>query len=191
MEKDIAFILEVENLKNIKRRSRHLFDDEHENDAEHSFHISLMAYVLREYFEEEINMERVVEMLLCHDLVEIYAGDTFAYDTKGYESKAQREEEASEKLYSILDDKKASYYKNLWKEFEDGTSSEARYAACLDRLQPMLLNYHRKGGTWKEYGTTRKMVDKRAEKIREASPKFREFIDNLLDDAVRKGYLDE
>lgn len=189
--REIVFLMEIENLKSIERKSRHLFDNKHENDAEHSWHIAMFAMILHDYMDVETDLLRTIKMLLIHDLIEIYAGDTFAYDYEAIKTKKERETKAAEKLFSILDDKKRDELWELWNEFEEMKSPEAKLANACDRLEPIYLNYYNKGGTWLEYKVSRKMIEKRAEPVRSASSKFNELIDDLLNRCESEGYFIE
>ena len=142
-----------------------------ENDAEHSFHIATMAVVLREHSVfPDVDLERVMKMLLVHDLVEIDAGDTFAYDDGGNETKALREERAAARIYGLLPEDQGTELVALWREFDAAETHDALFAAALDRLQPMLNNLHTDGHTWRESGVTLEKVRKRAEPIERAIP---------------------
>ena len=184
--KDMEFIVEIDKMKNIYRMTNVIGEDKKENDAEHSWHISIMAIILAEYSNEDIDLLKVVKMLLIHDLVEIYAGDTFCYDTKANEDKKQREEKAADKIYGMLDKEKGSALRKLWDEFEQGLSPEAKFAAAMDRLQPILNNYHNGGGTWKEFGIKKSQVHKRLEPVKEASHDLWEYAEDLINKAIEK-----
>ena len=153
--KQIEFITEIDKLKQIYRQNVVIGTSRNENDAEHSWHLAIMAILLSEYVEDEkLDLLRVIKMLIIHDLVEIDAGDTFCYDEKAKEDKAQREEKAAERLFNILPSDQAEEIMDLWKEFEEKETLEARFAACMDRLQPLILNYNTHGHTWQKPGVT-------------------------------------
>jgi len=163
-----------------------------ENDAEHSWHIALMAVLLSEHADREgIDLKHVVIMLLVHDLVEIDAGDTFCYDEKGNADKSEREKKAADRIFNLLPPDQAAYFRSLWDEFESRRTAEARFAAAMDRFQPLLHNYHTCGGTWKEHGVRKKQVVSRNQPIENGSTTLWEYASQLIDDAVTKRYLKE
>ncbi|HHU78015.1 MAG TPA: HD domain-containing protein [Clostridiales bacterium] len=186
----IRFIVEIDKLKQVFRQSALIGDRRKENDAEHSWHLAAMAMLLTEYVKEEgVNLLRVIKMLLIHDLVEIDAGDTFAYDEKGNEDKEEREMQAAERIFSLLPSDQADEVWRLWREFEEKETPEARYAASIDRLQPLLLNYHTEGYTWKMPGVNREKVYERMAVIKESMPRVWEAVEEIIEDSVKKGYL--
>ena len=150
LRKQIEFIVEIDKLKHVLRQSALIHDRRRENDAEHSWHLGVMAMLLAEYVREDsVDILKVMKMVLIHDLVEIDAGDTFAYDELGYEDKEERELQAAERIFSLLPSDQAGKMWELWQEFEEKQTPEARFAASLDRLQPLLLNYQHQGAYWK------------------------------------------
>ncbi|MGX9365000.1 HD domain-containing protein [Desulfoplanes sp. PS50] len=185
----ISFLLELDKLKDIKRQSRIIPSLRRENSAEHSWHIAIMALVLGRDYGKDVDLSRVVTMLLLHDIVEIDAGDTYAYDQEGYQDKEEREQEAAARIFGLLPPDQAETLRTTWEEFEQGASREARFAHSMDRLMPLLHNYYSQGSTWKSHGTCRSQVQNRMAKIREASPELWEFAENLIDRAVSQGYL--
>jgi putative hydrolase of HD superfamily len=185
----ITFLLELDKLKEIKRQSRIIPSLRRENSAEHSWHIAIMALVLGRDYGKDVDLSRVVTMLLLHDIVEIDAGDTYAYDQEGYQDKEEREQEAAARIFGLLPPDQAETLRTTWEEFEQGASREARFAHSMDRLMPLLHNYYSQGSTWKSHGTCRSQVQNRMAKIREASPELWEFAENLIDRAVSQGYL--
>lgn len=187
----LGFVLEVEQLKQVFRQTLLPGDRRRENDAEHSWHLSVIAMLLVEYAAAEVDLLKVLKMLLIHDVVEIDAGDTFAYDVAGHEDKAQREQQAADRLFGLLPADQAATYRALWDEFEQRQSAEARYAAALDRLQPLLLNFHTGGAAWQRHGVKKAQVIARNEHIREGAPALWEFARKLIDAAVAKGILAE
>ncbi|GIP33267.1 HD domain-containing protein [Paenibacillus sp. J2TS4] len=189
--KQIEFIVEIDKLKSVYRKSVLMDKSRTENDAEHTWHLSVMAILLLEHAnDEEIDILRVLKMLLVHDLVEIDAGDTFAYDDKGHEDKYERELAAAKRIFSLLPEDQREEFLALWHEFEDRVSSESRYAAALDRLQPLLHNYYTEGYTWQKYGITSDKVLARNRHISEGSASLWAFAENLIRSAVDKGYLE-
>ncbi|MBE6826971.1 MAG: HD domain-containing protein [Ruminococcus sp.] len=159
--RQIEFLLELDKLKNIYRQTLVLHEDRAENDAEHSFHLALMACILAEHANEPVDVLHTMKMVLVHDVVEIDAGDTYCYDTKGYEDKAEREQKAADRLYALLPEEQAAEYRALWEEFEAGETAEAKFANALDRIQPMLLNYKKGGISWMKHGITEAQVTNR------------------------------
>ena len=190
LRKQIDFIVEIDKLKRVYRRSRVISDpDRRENDAEHAWHLTAMALVLHRYAEGNPDLLRTLKMLIIHDLVEIDAGDTFAYDEAAHSDKRQREERAAERLFGLLPEEQADEMYRLWLEFEEGGTPEAKFAAALDRLQPILTNYLTEGVTWQEHGVTSGQVFERNRIIEKSSPALWEFAKRLIEDAVAKGYL--
>lgn len=191
LHQQIGFILEIDKLKLIVRRTLLIDQSRRENDAEHSWHLAMMALVLAEYAEPGVDIGRVIHMLLLHDLVEIDAGDAFFYDAAAEADKAAREQQAAERLFGLLPDGQGVGLRALWEEFEARETADARFARALDRVQPMLHNFHTEGGTWKEYGVTLDQVRSRRALIAEASPQLWDYVDGLLAEAVRRGFLAE
>ncbi|NLB42302.1 MAG: HD domain-containing protein [Clostridiales bacterium] len=190
LKKQIDFITEIDKLKQILRQSVLIDDRRRENDAEHSWHLAAMAMLLFEYIkEEEVDLLRVMKMVLIHDIVEIDAGDTFAYDEKGYEDKREREMKAAERIFNILPQDQAEKMNELWLEFEEQETPEACYAASLDRLQPLLLNYNSEGHTWKKPGVNSEKVYQRMAIIKESTPDIWEYVVEIIEDSISKGYL--
>ena len=189
LDRQLAFILEIDKLKSVFRRSYLLGGERTENSAEHSWHVATMAIVLAEHADDEIDLFRVVRMLLTHDLVEIDAGDTFCYDEVGAADKEERETRAADRIFGLLDEDQRTDFRALWDEFEACTSPESRFANALDRLMPLLHNYHTQGRAWKEHGITRGQVLRRNAHIRDGSESLWRFTRGLIDDAVDKGYL--
>lgn len=188
--KQIGFIVEIDKLKNIFRQSYLVDGSRKENDSEHSWHLAVMAFLLSEHFEGgAVNVMKVMKMVLIHDLVEVYAGDTYCYDEKGYEDKCEREKAAADKLFAMLPSDQEKEFMELWREFEDAESPEARFASVLDRLQPLLLNYNSEGKSWKEHGIRKEQTLQRNGMIIEEGGSMGEYALKILEDAVEKGYL--
>lgn len=188
--KQIEFIVEIDKSKEILRQSILINNPRNENDAEHSWHLAVMAILLSEYSESnELDILHVIKMVLIHDLIEIYAGDTFCYDKKANKDKFLREQEAAEKLFNILPSDQTQEFLNLWHEFEELKTPEARFASCLDRIQPLLLNYKSHGHVWKKLGVTSKNVFKRNEMLEKNVPLLWEYVKEVIDDSIKKGYL--
>lgn len=191
LRKQISFIVEIDKLKNVYRQSYLTDKSRHENDAEHSWHLAIMAFLLSEHVEEKVDILRVIKMVLMHDLVEIDAGDTYCYDEKAKLDKREREEKCAKRIFEMLPEEQCREMYELWEEFELMETPEAKYAAALDRLQPVLLNYFSEGKSWKEHGIRIDQVIERNGRIKNSSPELWEFVEELLDDAVKKGYLKE
>ncbi|MBQ9898568.1 MAG: HD domain-containing protein [Ruminococcus sp.] len=189
LNKQIAFMLELDKMKALYRQSYVLNEDRKENDAEHSWHLAVMAFLLAEHANEDVNIAHVMKMVLLHDVVEIDAGDTYCYDTEANKSKAEREEKAAQRIYSILPEDQREEYYALWREFEERETPEARFATVLDRLQPMLLNYTRHGQAWQEHGIHKEQVLSRNMPYFDASDDLAELIREVIDDAAAKGWL--
>lgn len=191
MEQQFAFALEVDKLKNIFRQTRLSGHGRRENDAEHSWHIALMAYLFREYANEEVDILRVMLMCLVHDIVEIDAGDTYAYDAQGLETQAAREAAARERLYSILPEDQGAELAALFDEFEACETPEARFARALDNIQPMMLNHSNGGGDWREHGIAAEQVYRRQSRTRLGSERLFAVADEVIRENIRKGNLTE
>ncbi|MBP3950439.1 HD domain-containing protein [Bacillus suaedae] len=187
--KQIEFIVEIDKLKSIYRQSFIMDGSRQENDAEHTWHLSMMAIILLEHANESLSIVRVLKMLFIHDIVEIDAGDTFAYDTTGYLDKFEREKAAAERIYGLLPIDQRDELFALWIEFEEGNTAEAQFAAAVDRLQPLLHNFYTEGKSWRKHGITREMVLDRNKHIALGSKKLWNYAQKLIDEAVEKGYL--
>jgi putative hydrolase of HD superfamily len=192
LRKQLQFILEIDKLKTILRQSPLIDQSRKENDAEHSWHLAVMAILLSEYAKERhMDIFHVVKLALIHDLVEIDAGDTFCYDKTGNNQKLEREKRAADRIFNILPQDQAGEMRALWDEFEARETPEACFAAALDRLQPLLHNFHTQGGTWREHGITRQQVIQRNSPMQDGAPTLWEYAEKLIDEAVEKGMLKE
>ena len=189
LRKQLEFIREIDKAKTVLRRSVLLDRSRRENDAEHSWHLAVMAILLVEYANEPVDLLKVVKMLLIHDLVEIDAGDTYAYDAKGHEDKYEREQRAADRIFGLLPQEQGEELRRLWEEFEERRTPEARFAAAMDRLQPVMLNYLTEGVVWRQHGVTSEQVIARNRHIAEGSEVLWEVAAEYIQDAVRKGYL--
>lgn len=169
LEKQISFIVEIDKVKNIFRQTLLADGNRKENDAEHSWHIALMAILLKEYAEEEVDVLKVMTMVLLHDLVEIDAGDTYAYDTVAAASKREREVKAADRIFGMLPEDQGGYFRALWDEFEAYETADAKYAHLLDNFQPLLLNDASGGISWREHEVKKSQIYKRNERIEETS----------------------
>ena len=189
LEAQIQFILEIDKLKTVLRQSSIISEDRRENSAEHSWHLAVMAILLAEHAAEPVDLYRVIKMVLIHDLVEIDAGDTFCYDEQGNLNKAEREQACADRILAVLPQDQASELRTLWEEFEARDTADSRFAAALDRLQPMLLNYHTEGAAWRRHGISMEQVQKRNSPMGEGAPALWQYAKVFIADAVEKGYL--
>lgn len=189
LDQQLLFTAQIDKMTSILRRTLLVDGSRRENDAEHSWHIAVMAMLFSEYAPEPVDIGRVVRMCVVHDLVEIEAGDTFAYDVSGNTSKADREKAAADKLFSALPEEQGQMIRSLWEEFDAMETPDAKYAACMDRLQPFLHNTLTEGHTWVEGKVNRAMVEKRMGIIRDYMPRVYQWIEANLDNAVEKGWL--
>ena len=188
LEKQIQFIVEVKNIF----RQTYLSDGERkENDAEHSWHLALSAILLKEYVSEEVDLLKVITMVLIHDLVEIDAGDTYAYDSAGAKDKREREEKAADRIFSILPTEQGQYFRELWEEFEEYETEEAKYAHLLDNFQPMLLNDAAKGKSWSEHQVKKQQIYKRNERIEETSETIWGEMQRIVEENIQLGNIHE
>lgn len=188
LEQQIAFLIEIDKLKQVLRRTRLIGGERRENTAEHSWHATMIALVLAEYSNEPIDVQRAIKMLLVHDIVEIDAGDTFAFDAVGYLDKAEREQAGAARIFGLLPGDQGAELRELWEEFEAGKSPEAKFANMADRLMPALQNYSNDGGTWREANLDRAKVAHRMEPISAAAPVYA-YVNDLIDQAVAQGMI--
>lgn len=204
LEAQLAFLMEADKLKNVYRQTYTRVDDlppmpegsnvtqpytRRENDAEHSFSLALFTAVLAEYSNEPIDVLKTMKMVLVHDIVEIDAGDTYCYDAAGNATKAQREQLAAQRLFGLLPEGQREEYRGLWVEFEEQKTPEARFAAVMDRIQPLLLNLSRNGLSWQQHGIHLGQVQQRNARLHEGSQALHEYIFSLLEDANKRGIL--
>ncbi|MFI1966385.1 HD family hydrolase [Streptomyces pathocidini] len=189
LHQQIDFILEVDRLKTILRRSPLLAADRRENDAEHSWHLALMTLVLAEYADEPVDVGKVLALVLVHDLIEIYAGDTFLYDAAGAADQEEREQRAADKLFALLPADQHDRFRALWDEFEARETPEARFAKAMDRFQPLLLNYGNRGGTWRTPGVTDADVRARKSVIGDASAPLWAYAQQLIETGAENGWV--
>lgn len=189
LAKQIAFSLEIDKEKNIMRQTHLSGHGRNENDAEHAWHMAIMAYLLREYANEEVDITKVMLMCLIHDIVEIDAGDTYAYDSEGLATQKEREDKAKERIFSLLPEDQKNELISLFDEFEKYDTPEAKFAHSMDNFQPLILNNSNEGGDWKEHGVTSKQVYGRQSKTRLGSEKIYEITDQIVQENIRKGNL--
>ncbi|MBR4430837.1 MAG: HD domain-containing protein [Clostridiales bacterium] len=189
--KQIAFALELDKEKSVFRQTHLSEHGRNENDAEHAWHMAIMAYLLKEYSNEPVDIARVMIMCLIHDVVEIDAGDTYAYDFKGLETQKAREDAAKERIFSLLPEDQKAEFIALFDEFEANETPEAKFAHSMDNFQPLILNNSNGGGDWKEHNVTAKSVYGRQSKTRLGSEKIYEITDKIIQENIRKGSLPE
>jgi putative hydrolase of HD superfamily len=189
LTQQIEFILEIDKLKQIIRRSYLISGERRENTAEHSWHLAMLALILAEHANEPVDLLRVLKMVLVHDIVEIDAGDTFVFDTVGIQDKAVREQEAAERLFGLLPGDQASELRLLWEEFEARETAEAHFANAVDRLIPLLLNYQSGGRTWQENGVTSDRIEWIHGRIGAGSRTLAELSRKVIETAVAEGIL--
>lgn len=188
--KQIEFLKEIDKIKQVFRQTLLIDGTRHENDAEHSWHLAMMAIVLSEYASEKIDVSHVIKMVLVHDIVEIDAGDTFVYDEKGYEDKSEREKKAAERIFNILPKDQADEIRALWDEFEERKTPDAKFASAIDRMQPIIHNYYTKGHSWREHCVKSHQVLERNKIVSEIAPELWKFINDILEDSINKGYIE-
>ena len=189
LEKQLAFALEIDKEKNIFRQTHLSGHGRNENDAEHAWHMAIMAYLLREYSNEEVDIGKVMLMCLIHDIVEIDAGDTYAYDEEGKKTQAAREEAAKERIFSLLPEDQKRELQDLFEEFEQRKTAEARFVRAMDNLQPLLLNNSNGGSDWKEHGVSAEQVYRRQSETKSGSERLYQITDEILQENIRRGSL--
>lgn len=189
LKKQLDFILEIDKEKNIFRQTHLSGHGRNENDAEHAWHMAVMAYLLREYANGPIDILRVMLMCLIHDVVEIDAGDTYAYDTEALKTQKAREEAAKERLYSLLPEDQKNDLQAIFNEFEENRTPEAKFAHAMDNLQPLLLNDSNDGGDWKQHQVTATQIYGRQSKTKEGSRRLFEVTDALIQKHLKKGTI--
>lgn len=189
LQKQLAFALEIDKEKNILRQTHLSGHGRRENDAEHAWHMAIMAYLLKEYANEEVDIAKVMLMCLIHDIVEIDAGDTYAYDAEGLKTQKVREEAAKERIFSLLPNEQKEELIALFDEFEAFESAESKFAHTMDNLQPLLLNDSNGGADWKAHEVCAKQVYGRQEKTKLGSEKLYEITDRLIQKHIEKGNI--
>ena len=188
-EKQLQFILEIDKEKNILRQTHLSGHGRRENDAEHAWHMAVMIWLLREYSNEAIDPAKAMMMALIHDVVEIDAGDTYAYDAKGLATQKEREEKAAQRLFGLLPEEQGRELRALFEEFEGYASPEARFVHTMDKLQPLLLNHSNGGADWREHNVCRSQVEGRHKKSAQGSKEISDFVMGLIDENVKKGNI--
>jgi len=188
-EKQLAFILEADKEKNILRQTHLTGYSRRENDAEHAWHMAMMIYLLKEYSNEEINVAKAMMMALIHDIVEIDAGDTYAYDTKGLETQKEREQRAAERIFGLLPDDQCHELRALFEEFEACESAEARFAKAMDNFQPLLLNHSNDGADWRAHNVSKTKVLGRQQTSKLGSTQIWEYTEEIINENIKKGCI--
>ena len=191
LQRQIQFIREIDNLKHVLRRTRLFNNSRFENDAEHSWHLALMAIALSEYSNEPIDLNRVIKMVLIHDITEIDAGDTFLYDDIRNSSTLQKEAEGADRIFGLLPVEQKDEFIKIWQELEKRETPESKFAAAIDRLEPLLQNYFTQGYTWKKHNIHKALVvNKNGPIISKGSSVLWEFARDLIEKAASEGYLE-
>ena len=189
LQKQIAFIKEIDKIKYIQRRSKLFNSDRRENDAEHRWHLAMMAIVLAEHSNNSIDLLKVLKMVLIHDIVEIDAGDTFIYDTTKKHANIDEEHIAAKRIFGLLPQEQAEELLALWEEFEEGETDEAKFAKTMDRFEPLLQDATNDGGTWMEFDVPYQNVYDMNKSIKKGSTTIWNYADNLINESVGKGFL--
>lgn len=188
-EKQISFIMELDKIKKITRQTYLSDGSRKENDAEHSWHLALMVFVLAEYANEPIDVLKTMKMVLLHDVIEIDAGDTYAYDTEGNKTKRERELKAADRIFGLLPKEQGEEFRSLWDEFEEMETPEAKFANMLDKVQPLLLNDAAGGKSWQEHGVKQSQVLERNKRTGEGSDAIWAYAKTLIGKNVKEGHL--
>jgi len=192
LEKQIQFIIEIDRLKQVYRQTYLTDGSRFENSVEHSWHLAMMVLVLSEYTNDgNLDLFRVMKMVLIHDIVEIDAGDTFLYDDDLLKNKKERETNAADRIFNLLPTDQAESFREIWDEFEARKTREAKFAAALDRLQPMLHNVITKGKSWRQHGVKKNQVERKGCHMKEGSAVLWEYALRLLESAEAEGYFSE
>ncbi|RTK93949.1 MAG: HD domain-containing protein [Neisseriaceae bacterium] len=191
IENSFAFLREIDKLKSIYRKAKIKSDgNRYENSAEHSWHAALAAQVLQNYFELDVDINKVIQMLLVHDLVEIYAGDTPAFaENVNYTEQHNTELLAIENLANKFPLEQVQKFKNLWLEYEELATSESKFALCIDRIMPIMQNIHNYGGSWREFNVSKSKLQERNKLLKELSPKLWQFVNQQFDIAIANGWI--
>lgn len=187
--KQIEFIKEIDKVKYIQRKTKLFNSDRNENDAEHSWHLAMMALVLAEHSNVPVDLLKVIKMVLIHDIVEIDAGDTFIYDTEKSHSNSDEERLAAQRIFGMLPKEQAEELIAIWEEFEAGITNEAKFARTMDRLEPLLQNTSNKGGTWSEFGVNYEKVHEKKSIMKEGSENIWSYAKELINESVKNGIL--
>lgn len=189
IKKQLDFALEIDKEKNIFRQTHLSGHGRNENDAEHAWHMAIMAYLLKEYSNEPVDIGKVMLMCLIHDIVEIDAGDTYAYDAESLKTQKAREDAAKERIFSILPEEQKDELIKLFDEFEEFKTAESKFAHAMDNLQPLILNNSNGGGDWREHGVTAEQVYGRQSKTKLGSERLYDVIDRIIKENIVKGNI--
>lgn len=189
-EKQMRFIVEIDRLKKVIRQSALVDRSRQENDSEHSWHIAVMAFLLADYANSDVDILKVLKMTLIHDLVEIDAGDTFAYDEVNAKTQNDRETKAAKRIFGLLPEDQREELYSLWEEFESKSTPEARFAVAIDKLQPLILSYNNRGWSWERHGVVRSQIVEEKRSIAEGSKKLWEVAQELIEASVSEGFLE-
>ncbi len=189
LEQQVKFLVEIDKVKNIFRQTYLADSSRKENDAEHSWHLAIAAFLLKEHMKEEVDLLKVIIMVLIHDLVEIDAGDTYAYDDTGAATKREREEKGADRIFGMLPEDQGRYFRELWEEFEAYESADAKFAHLLDNFQPLLLNDASGGRSWEEHGVRKSQIYKRNVKIEETSEDVWNYMKSLVEKHIELGHV--
>ena len=189
LKRQLDFALEIDKEKNILRQTHLSEHGRRENDAEHAWHMAIMAYLFREHSNESVDIAKVMRMCLIHDIVEIDAGDTYAYDAEGAKTKRAREVAAADRIFGMLPEDQGGYFRELWDEFEAYESDDAKFAHLLDNFQPLLLNHESNGKSWTEHHVKKSQIYKRNEKIKETSPEVWEWMKQIVEEHIALGHV--
>ncbi|MBO5303302.1 MAG: HD domain-containing protein [Lachnospiraceae bacterium] len=191
LEQQLRFLLELDKQKKIVRQTYLADGSRKEGDAEHAWHLAVMAFLLADYANEKIDVLKTIKMVLLHDVIEIDAGDTYAYDTCGLKTKQERELKAAERIYGMLPEEQKMEYRALWDEFEARETPEAKFARALDNVQPILLNHASGGRSWREHEVKKSQVMNRNAYTHEGSETLWEYIRNIIEENVKQGNLQD
>ncbi|MGC9964697.1 MAG: HD domain-containing protein [Syntrophobacteraceae bacterium] len=189
LSRQIEFLVEIDRLKTIARQTLLVDGSRQEDSAEHSWHLALLAMVLAEHAKAPVDLFRVLKMIMVHDIVEIDAGDTYCYDEKGNRGKAERENRAADRIFSLLPEDQAIEFRSLWEEFESRQTGDAVFAAALDRLQPLLNNFRSGGIMWLKHGIRQEQVYSRNSPMQDGSPVLWDYAQRMIKDAIAKGWI--
>lgn len=189
LEQQVKFLVEIDKVKNIFRQTYLADANRKENDAEHSWHLAIAAFLLKEHMKEEVDLLKVIIMVLIHDLVEIDAGDTYAYDDAGAATKREREEKGADRIFGMLPEDQGEYFRELWEEFEVYESADAKFAHLLDNFQPLLLNDASNGKSWAEHGVKKSQIYRRNAKIEETSEDIWNYMKSLVEKHIELGHV--
>ena len=189
LARQVSFIKEIDKLKYIQRKTKLFHSDRNENDAEHSWHLAVMAIVLAEHSDNTIDLLKVLKMVLIHDIVEIDAGDTFIYDSLKDHTNTDEELIAAKRIFGLLPAEQAEEFIAVWKEFEEGTTAEAKFARTMDRFEPLLQNTSNNGGTWAEFNVPYQKVYEKKKVMQDGSISIWNYAENLINESLEKGIL--